>query len=316
MMISPISGAFATVQSYAASHVGGFARVGIAAPVDSVSGVRKDEKVSPVSDAARVDKDADKVHSLSGDILDISSAGQVAVSGNSAIKESDESRLADESTAKSTARELTPEEQEQVHKLKARDIEVRAHEAAHIAAAGPYATGGPTFTYQTGPDGKRYAVGGEVSVDSSPISGDPQATISKMQTIRAAALAPADPSSQDQKVASEASQQEAKARMQLTEHQQEELKTKESESSEGSEAVTYQRPTSAASDKGAVTNKTTSEGSNYAQAYASEPAAAHPLSDSKSVQGGLRSNAIAHYQAQSNLSSNTTEITRRFAAYG
>ncbi|MEQ9335590.1 MAG: putative metalloprotease CJM1_0395 family protein, partial [Miltoncostaeaceae bacterium] len=32
--------------------------------------------------------------------------------------------------------------------------------APHAAAGGQYA-GAPSFTYQTGPDGKRYAVGGE-----------------------------------------------------------------------------------------------------------------------------------------------------------
>ena len=85
--------------------------------------------------------------------------------------------------------DLTEEEQEQVSELKSRDREVRAHEQAHLAAAGPYATGGPSYTYQEGPDGRRYAVGGEVGIDTSPVSGDPEATIQKAQQIRAAALA-------------------------------------------------------------------------------------------------------------------------------
>jgi len=46
-------------------------------------------------------------------------------------------------------------------KLKARDREVRAHEAAHTAAAGSLAKGGPSFTFQRGSDGRLYAVGGE-----------------------------------------------------------------------------------------------------------------------------------------------------------
>ena len=62
--------------------------------------------------------------------------------------------------------ELTDEEEQIVKELKARDAEVRAHEAAHIAASGGLA-GAPSYTFQDGPDGKRYAVGGEVSIDTS-----------------------------------------------------------------------------------------------------------------------------------------------------
>jgi hypothetical protein len=111
--------------------------------------------------------------------------------------------------------ELTPEEQQQVKELKARDQEVRVHEAAHVAAGGAYVTGGPTYTYQTGPDGKSYAIGGEVGIDTSEVKGDPEATIRKMQTVAAAALAPAEPSGQDQKVAAAARQKEAQAHAEL-----------------------------------------------------------------------------------------------------
>jgi hypothetical protein len=111
--------------------------------------------------------------------------------------------------------DLSEEQQQQVAELKNRDREVRAHEQAHMAVAGPYARGGPTFSYQEGPDGKQYAVGGEVSIDTSPVSGDPEATIQKAQQIRAAALAPARPSGQDQRVAAAATQMEAQARAEL-----------------------------------------------------------------------------------------------------
>ncbi|WP_336366268.1 putative metalloprotease CJM1_0395 family protein [Marinobacter sp. C2H3] len=95
--------------------------------------------------------------------------------------------------------------------LKARDREVRAHEAAHQSVGGLYA-GSASFTYQKGPDGNQYAIGGEVPVDVSPVPGDPQATIDKMMTIRAAALAPAQPSGQDRAVAAKAVQALFKAR--------------------------------------------------------------------------------------------------------
>ena len=92
-----------------------------------------------------------------------------------------------------------------ISQLQLRDKEVRAHELAH-ASTGGAATGSPSYTFEVGPDGKKYAVGGEVSVDLSSVSGNPQATITKMQKVHAAALAPANPSSQDTRVAASAVQ--------------------------------------------------------------------------------------------------------------
>ena len=102
------------------------------------------------------------------------------------------------------ALELTAGEELQVQKLEARDREVRAHEQAHIAASGGYARGGPRYTYQTGPDGRRYAVGGEVSIDTSE-ARTPQETIAKMRIVQRAALAPAEPSAADRAIAQAAS---------------------------------------------------------------------------------------------------------------
>lgn len=105
---------------------------------------------------------------------------------------------------------LSEEERQMVDQLAARDRAVRAHELAHVGAAGGLA-GAPVFSYQTGPDGKRYAVGGHVSIDTSPGRTNEE-TISKAQRIRAAALAPADPSGADRAVAARASQMETQAR--------------------------------------------------------------------------------------------------------
>jgi hypothetical protein len=99
----------------------------------------------------------------------------------------------------------------QLAQLKARDSEVRAHESAHIAAGGRYITGGASYTYQKGPDGGQYAVGGEVGIDSSPVPGKPEETAEKMRIVRAAALAPSDPSAADLSVAASAAQVEAEA---------------------------------------------------------------------------------------------------------
>ncbi len=105
-----------------------------------------------------------------------------------------------------TGEELTDEDKDVIEELKERDQEVRVHEQAHVAAGGAHVQGGPSYTYQNGPDGKKYAIGGEVNIDTSPVSGDPDATITKMQTVRAAALAPAEPSSKDRSVAAQSSQ--------------------------------------------------------------------------------------------------------------
>jgi len=110
---------------------------------------------------------------------------------------------------------LSEEEQREIEELKRRDLEVKAHEQAHIAAGGPYVRGGAHYEYQRGPDGKLYAVGGEVSIDVSPIPDNPEATIRKMQVVRRAALAPAQPSAQDYHIAAMASMEMQKARAEL-----------------------------------------------------------------------------------------------------
>lgn len=101
-----------------------------------------------------------------------------------------------------------------IDELQLRDKEVKAHELAHAATGGSLA-GSPSYTFKVGPDGKQYAVGGEVSIDLSTVSGDPQATITKMKKVHAAALAPANPSSQDIKVAANASQKILEAQSDL-----------------------------------------------------------------------------------------------------
>ena len=115
-------------------------------------------------------------------------------------------------TGPKTDLELSEEERRILNELRARDAEVRAHEQAHLSAAGPYANGAPKFEFQTGPDGKQYAVGGEVSIDTSPVPGNPEATARKAQTVKRAALAPRDPSGQDLAVAAQAAQLEVQAR--------------------------------------------------------------------------------------------------------
>lgn len=102
-----------------------------------------------------------------------------------------------------TKDKLSSEEQQEISQLKARDAEVRAHEQAHIAAAAGLRTSAPSFNYETGPDGKKYAIGGEVNI-SFTRSDDLQEDIQNAETMKAAALAPAQPSGQDMSVAKNA----------------------------------------------------------------------------------------------------------------
>jgi hypothetical protein len=135
---------------------------------------------------------------------------------NSEIKSNSSDDTKQNSTASDIYNsELTQAELQLLQELKQTDSKVRRHEMAHIAAGGRYITSGANFTYKQGPDGKNYVVGGEVGIDTSPVPGDPQATIQKMRQVKSAALAPANPSTQDIKVASQASQTSSKALSEL-----------------------------------------------------------------------------------------------------
>ncbi len=123
--------------------------------------------------------------------------------------------------------ELSSEAQE-IRKMQLRDREVRAHEAAHATAGGGHA-GSPSYTFERGPDGQTYAVAGSVSIDIAPIKGDPEATLQKAQQIRAAALAPANPSAQDMKVAQKAQTMAASARSEIAQQLNDDLKSIQSE---------------------------------------------------------------------------------------
>jgi len=110
--------------------------------------------------------------------------------------------------------ELTEEEQRKVDELEKIDRKVRIHEQAHVSAAGGYARGGANYNFVTGPDGKRYASGGHVNLDTSP-ERTPEATIRKADVIRKAALAPADPSPADRQIAADATKMAQKAQREL-----------------------------------------------------------------------------------------------------
>ena len=151
--------------------------------------------------------------------------------------QSSSDKKAEEAKKAKNPNELSEEEEKQVQELKKRDAEVKAHEQAHAAVGGSYASA-PTYEYTTGPDNKQYAIGGEVQIDSAPVPNNPEATIRKMDIVIRAALAPAEPSSQDKQVAAQAAQQRAEAQAELAKQRAAELKGEDEEKSAGSNEST------------------------------------------------------------------------------
>lgn len=176
-----------------------------------------------------------------------SGAGPVSSASAAATLSSSDSSLATSSTELLTplqrvnpgnaSSELNPEESERereerrvTEELAQRDREVRQHEMAHKVAAGPYA-GIVRYEFEKGPDGQLYAVGGEVSIDTSPVPDDPEATLEKAEIVLRAALAPVDPSPQDLRVAASARSMamEARAEIQRREAEEREQEAEEAE---------------------------------------------------------------------------------------
>lgn len=118
--------------------------------------------------------------------------------------------------------DLTSQEEKEVRRLKQRHQEVTRHEEAHYRTAGRYALGRPTYEYADAPDGKRYRVGGEVRIDTAE-EADPEKTLEKAKVVKKAALAPADPSTQDRRIAAQADQMMRKAEQEIRRLEAEEL---------------------------------------------------------------------------------------------
>lgn len=114
--------------------------------------------------------------------------------------------LAADAKANDTQQRLeTPEAQAQLRHLQMTESEVKAHEQAH-KAAGASVTGPISYTYTQGPDDQLYVSGGEVSIQTPTTSSDEE-TIKILEQVRQAALAPAQPSPQDLRVAASAAAQ-------------------------------------------------------------------------------------------------------------
>jgi hypothetical protein len=117
---------------------------------------------------------------------------------------------------------LSPDQQKQLDELRSRDTDVRQHEQAHMATGGALVSGGASYSYQEGPDGKQYAIGGEVSIRLAG-GQNPQETLRNARQVAAAALAPTDPSGQDRAVAAAAEQMAQQAQSEIDKQQRQQV---------------------------------------------------------------------------------------------
>ncbi|MBN3564516.1 putative metalloprotease CJM1_0395 family protein [Aliamphritea spongicola] len=146
---------------------------------------------------------------------DVSGSDTQSAERNTADQNTSGQAGADQRSATAVKADLTALENEQIQQLATRDREVRQHEQAHATVGGPHA-GAPSYEYKKGPDGRLYAVSGEVSIDTSAVPNDPKATLEKAEIVLRAALAVAEPSGADRAVAARATALAEQARAELS----------------------------------------------------------------------------------------------------
>lgn len=186
-------------------------------------------KLSPLAEKllqdlkGRVNNTGDAPPESEYDLADDNRSKSNDLTADEATKEKDPQERLEDAQEKRDSQQ----EEEMVRELKQRDTEVKMHEQQHISSAGGHIRSGPSYSYQIGPDGKRYAIGGEVSIDVSPVPDNPEATILKAQTVRRSALAPSSPSAADHAVAADANRMERNARRQIEQRRQQEINGEE-----------------------------------------------------------------------------------------
>lgn len=201
----------------------------------------QEETAAQISSETQPTDDNAAFASISPEAIALYEAEQTGESTTQAGGEqTDGEQTSGEQTGAGTNQELTPQEQQQLAELKQTDAQVKAHEHAHKSTAAGLTTSGPNYEYETGPDGKKYAVAGDVNV-SYQKSSDPEVNLKNAQQLKAAALAPADPSSQDRKVAMQADREIAQARQEIMEEQNQ---TEEEEETSGTSAAGSMTPAS------------------------------------------------------------------------
>ena len=176
----------------------------------------KEEALAPVEESAKTASALNRDDEQEQSVQLLGEQGQQSeiVDEQGANEQRAEQQRADNDLEKRQQQEQLRVERQLIAELSARDREVRAHEQAHAAVGGKYA-GAPSFSFERGPDGVNYAVSGEVPISLPRIGDDPQAALRAAEQVRQAALAPAEPSAQDQRVAAQAAQIAVEARAEL-----------------------------------------------------------------------------------------------------
>lgn len=152
--------------------------------------------------------------------------------GEEAAELSDEEKTAAaEAEKEADPSQLSDEEIAEVQTLTLQDLKVRNNEEAHVRVGGQY-TSQPKYEFQTGPDNRKYAVSGHVEIDAAAIAGKPEDTIRKLRIVKRAALAPAEPSAEDLKVAAVASNGIQQAVGAIRERVAEDIRTQRAKSSQ------------------------------------------------------------------------------------
>ncbi len=101
-----------------------------------------------------------------------------------------------------------------LQRIKNIDRNVRLHENSHASADGVQTIGTARYKYAEGPDGKLYAVGGEVTV-AVQSSGKPEDNLRAARALRSSALSSDNPSPADFAAAADAGQIEIEALSQM-----------------------------------------------------------------------------------------------------
>jgi hypothetical protein len=195
--MEPISSIYSIISSspisHARNHENAFNQSGLKGTPNSPSQSSNATQAAEVRIGGEKSPDSDfKPYNQNGRFEDKKSEQKLTVTNSSSATE-----------AQPAKQQEDPRIQQIISQLKSTEEKVKAHEAAHKSAGGA-ATGPISYTYTRGPDGKNYITGGEVPITISSGS-TPQETISRMQQVIQAALAPADPSPQDRAVAAQAS---------------------------------------------------------------------------------------------------------------
>lgn len=101
-----------------------------------------------------------------------------------------------------------PQAESETSQMESRSRRIVEHENRHAAilrdAPDNTADAKPQFVHKQGPDGRKYAVAGEVNTDLKPIPGNPHATEQKAESVYRSALGNADRSQSDYDAARQA----------------------------------------------------------------------------------------------------------------